>query len=270
AKTCAIKAGLDIVNVSWEDTARNKKSSWGPNISDMTLQVGKARMPVIRYPNFSDKTWDVRMEKIPLVIGNEQLIAPDNSSDKKKTFKTITLSEYLKKYHDYMSYPLRDGSGKIMEMNLFNEKEDTHVIMSSQCCMLPIASGDNVEVPFNISLYNYQGTSAQLIRCRNQKLFFNKHGIKADFLGQRLTEHRKMNNTDEKKNEGEMTIKEKQQSVIAIIQVPVLMDQSEIILKVKTLTGKDMSISVFPHTTIAATKALIQDKEGIPPEQQRL
>ncbi|ETO30462.1 hypothetical protein RFI_06655 [Reticulomyxa filosa] len=173
----------------------------GPNISDMTLQVDKTRMPVIRYSNFSDKTWDVRMEKIPLVIGNEQLAEPD--SDKKKaTFKTITLSEYLKNVHEYMSYPLKDGAGKIIRMNLCNEKEDTHVIMSAQCCMLPIPDGDNVEAPFNVSLYNYQasrcspsvltivstskGTSAQLIRHGNQKLFFNKHGTKAAFFGTKI------------------------------------------------------------------------------------
>ena len=42
------KVGLNINYVSWEDCVRNKGSSWGPCISDMTLRVNQACMPVIR------------------------------------------------------------------------------------------------------------------------------------------------------------------------------------------------------------------------------
>lgn len=58
--------GLQIVNVMWEDTARTPGSVWGANISDMTLQVRhpdrpnqRNLLPVIRHPNFTDKTGDV-------------------------------------------------------------------------------------------------------------------------------------------------------------------------------------------------------------------
>src|SRR5205807_8910444 len=60
--------GLDVLNLTWEDTGRYKGSAVGPNISDMTIQVGYGQrelesdvrcMPVIRYPNFSDKTCDI-------------------------------------------------------------------------------------------------------------------------------------------------------------------------------------------------------------------
>ena len=120
--------GLVINTVNYEDCARNKFSVWGPCISDMTLQVNNERMPVIREPNYTDKTWDIETDKIPLVVGNED----PNPGAK---LKTISLREYLENFNDYMSTPPKNGKKlNLIANDMFAKQSDKHVVMSSQCC----------------------------------------------------------------------------------------------------------------------------------------
>lgn len=195
--------GLDVINVTWEDTGRYEGSSVGPNISDLTLQVreplgaGTDRthlLPVLRYPNYSDTTGDVRIDKIWVKVGNQsnrsQLVA-------------VPLTELLSNMRAYLSDPSSlPGSGN------FLDRRDTHVLTSAQHVFMPLPKTGKVE--FTPVLYNYQssqgnpavltllvtreGTSATIIENWSgdqsyqqwgQQLFFNNKGQRTTFTAER-------------------------------------------------------------------------------------
>jgi len=223
ATTLAGEFGLSIQNVSWEDCARTKQSSWGPCISDMTLQVEKTPLPVVRLPNFTDVSWDQPLKNIPLNVGNEQ----------GKDLQQISLYEYLENISQYLHTP---GSIK----SLIAPERDSHAIMTSQACFLPVAEGTDTK--FNVCLKNYQsspnnpavlvivasssGTSAQVIDTRTaQTLYFNKNGEKASFMAKRLKDQRRERGEP---IEGEMTSEEKADNMILVIQVPLKQRQRHV------------------------------------------
>jgi len=195
--------GLDIVNLTWEDTGRFKGSAVGPNISDMTIQVRDDRgrpscMPVIRYPNFTDKTADVALDEIFLRVGNER----------GEKLKRVSLRHYLGDLRHYLSKP---RSWKGSQRSLLAPR-DRDVLVSAQACFLPVPKEGKAE--FNPVLFNYQsrlgapavlaimisreGTSATIIdnlrdsfssgSAWGQRLFFNLDGERASFTGTRLAE----------------------------------------------------------------------------------
>ena len=200
--------GLDLINVTWEDTGRYYDSAVGPNISDMTIQVQHVDpntgeyvltlMPVIRYPNFVDKTADISPDDFYLLVGNEE---GDN-------LKRVTLSEYLGDFRKYLSEP-RSWSGR---QDSLLAPRDSHVLVSAQAAFLPVPQ--HGEATFNPVLFNYQsyagdpavltivasreGTSATIIdNTRDafpagwswgQRLFFNQDGERASFTGERLSD----------------------------------------------------------------------------------
>jgi len=208
ARNIAKKYGLNILNVTWEDTGRFKNSSVGPNISDMTIQVQlmdpkteKYRlycMPVIRFPNFSDKTCDVKLENFYLLVGNED----------GKSLNKVNLRKFLGHLRWYLSKPnsWKGGRGSLLA------KRDTHVLVSAQACFLPIPKKGIAQ--FNPVLFNYQsykgnpavltilatreGTSVTIIdnqrdafqagRTWGQRLFYNHNGERASLTGKRLSD----------------------------------------------------------------------------------
>ncbi|HXV96875.1 MAG TPA: hypothetical protein VEC93_00525, partial [Anaerolineae bacterium] len=150
AQSLAAQYGLNILNVTWEDTGRYYNSAVGPNISDVTIQVQHqdpatgnfmpALMPVIRYPNFADLTADLSPDQFYLQVGNE----------KDEGLQRVTLTEYLGNFRRYLSNP---ASWTGQETSLLAEG-DTHVLVSAQAAFLPVPAQGQAQ--FNPVLFNYQ------------------------------------------------------------------------------------------------------------------
>jgi len=197
------RRGLNAVNLTWEDTGRYEGSSVGPNISDLTLQVrqstGNGRvttslLPVIRYPNFSDTTADVKAEQLWVRVGNQRAGAE---------LKALRLSEVLKHLKEYLTDPSSlKGSGNLLAAR------DTHFLVSAQHVFVPLPRTGKAE--FNPVLFNYQsypdnpavltllatreGLSARVIENKpgdqtfqgwGQQLFFNDKGQRTTFTAER-------------------------------------------------------------------------------------
>lgn len=129
----ASRRGLAVQNVNWEDTGRAQGSALGPNISDLTLQVGRREpsggfvatlMPVIRFPNFTDRTGDVPSDRFFVRVGNERSRQP---------LRSVALTDVLKDLKAFASMPesIR-GSGNLLA------PRDTHFLASAQAVFLPI------------------------------------------------------------------------------------------------------------------------------------
>lgn len=221
----ATASKLTLTTVSWEDNARSKNSSLGPCISDMTLGVGDHRMPLIRgSSNFEDETWDVDMDKITLVVGNES----------GSPLRSITLREYLSNFRAYLHSP--DACGGT-QTSLLTDVKEQHVICSAQACMLPVS--EDGEAKFNVRICNYQssprssavlvliasasGTSAQVVTGAVDRLYHNNNGQRAAFIAERLSKHRSTesgSSPSKTSKKAPMTDAEKEKNILLVIQVP--------------------------------------------------
>ena len=199
----AARYGLDVLNVTWEDTGRSVGSSVGPNISDLTLQVreplGRGNvqthlLPVIRYPNFSDTTADVRMDDLWIKVGNQH---------RRSTVTSVPLREVLANIRSFVSLP-----ADVIGDNDLTSRRDSHALVSAQHVFLPLPREGKAE--FTPVIYNYQsslsnpavlvllatreGTSMTVVENWSgdqsyqqwgQQLFFNDHGQETTFTGER-------------------------------------------------------------------------------------
>lgn len=202
---------LSVVNVAWEDTGRAEGSSVGPNISDLSLQVRRRGeggggfestvMPVIRFPNFSDRTGDIPSDRFFIRVNNEKRGNNPNS-----TLSSVPLTDVLKNIKAFASRPesiLGDG-------NMLAGR-DSHFLVSAQAVFLPIPKSGKAE--FNPVLFNYQsapgspavlailvtrqGASMQVIENRGedvtgagwgQELYFNNGGQRTAFTAERKSD----------------------------------------------------------------------------------
>nr|KAJ3418685.1 hypothetical protein HK105_007983 [Polyrhizophydium stewartii] len=217
AQALAREHQLAFTRVSWEDCARSKGSAWGPCISDMTLVVGKTWMPVLRAPNYTDSTMDIKLDSIPITVGNETQYEGTPT-------KRISLREYLANFDQYSD---AEVAGNLLWPT------DSHAIVSTQACFLPIESSGKAE--FHVGLFNYQstaqhpavlvlvateaGTSAQVVSGNRAGdiLYFNKHQSKCTFVAERLSTDRERRGVP---LEGAMTAEEEQRNYIMIVQIP--------------------------------------------------
>lgn len=231
---------LTIGFVKWEDTARNKGSSWGPNISDVTLDVDNKSFPIIGTKNYSDPTFDMSIDKFSVNVGNEK--------SKSGTMKNIPFKEYLQNLDQYISAKIT-GS-------MFRSR-DSMIVTSAQSCILPLQDG---KIAFNVRIHNYQydvenpsglvvvvsphGTSAQLITESRQKIYFNKCGNKAPYIAERLSDVRKASG---KLISGSMSNVEKENNVLFIFQIP---------LKQKERPRRNKSYDNFDLSSTTVKKSL--------------
>ena len=288
AQELASQHGLQILNVTWEDTGRYKNSSVGPNISDVTIQVqhkdqadGQFRlnlMPVIRYPNFGDTTADIPLERFYLLVGNEQ-------GDQ---LHKVNLKEYLGNFRRYLSDP---GSWVSRENSLLAPR-DSHVLVSAQAAFLPVPQEGKAE--FNPVIFNYQsyqsdpavlvivatreGTSATIIdNVRDafpagfswgQRLFHNRNGERASFTGQRLSDFRAQ---ELPSGDTPQAASENGLNMVMIIQVPlkqkhpmegdmVFFEAEEAVAAAPMETFKsDVEVAVIGHGTVEGPFTEIDD-----------
>ena len=238
AQQMARKLGLDILNVTWEDTGRYQNSSVGPNISDMTIQVAArdprteklaiSAMPVIRQPNFSDVTADIDPRQFTLLVGNQA----------NRDLKRVSLADFLNAPTAFMARPWQWKN----QIKTLSAPRDSKVLVSAQACFLPIPKQG--EATFNPVIFNYQsvkddpavltilatreGTSMTIIdntrdafesgSVWGQRLFHNQNGERASLTGTRQSEFVKANPNAEKS--APQIGKESGLNMVLLIQVP--------------------------------------------------
>jgi len=238
------RRNLALVNVAWEDTGRALGSALGPNISDLTLQVRRrdrggafasALMPVIRPPNFVDRTGDVPADRFFVRVGNERAGQP---------LRSVPLTDVLRDLSAFTSAPgTLAGTGSLLA------PRDAHFLVSAQAVFLPIPKTGKAE--FNPAIFNYQsapgspavltllvtreGTSARVIENRREdrtaagwgeELYFDDRGQRAAFTAERRSDVvQRIEAQGGPKDEADRSALAKGADVLFLVQVPLVHQQ---------------------------------------------
>ena len=274
AQQMAQKLGLNILNLTWEDTGRYKDSSVGPNISDMTIQVAArdprtekldiSAMPVIRQPNFSDVTADIDPRDFTLLVGNQA----------GRGLKRVSLGDFLKSPTAFMTRPWKwKGDAKTL-----SAPRDSKVLVSAQACFLPIPKKG--EAVFNPVIFNYQsvkddpavltilatreGTSMTIIdntrdafetgNLWGQRLFHNANGERASLTGKRESDFKAANPSAG--NAAPQAGKESGLNMVLLIQVPL---KQKNVMQPAMVMGEAMTMAAAPVAPVDRARSNVEN-----------
>lgn len=223
------KSKYNISRLVWEDTSRTKGSCWGKNISDMTLVLAhnKTLLPMIRWANFEDVTYDVLTDLFKLPVFDPALPAVANVAEgaNRQANKVTTLSDFLQNITTYVPGLKTKGP-------MFLPR-DVNVLASPQVCVVPLKDGS---IDFAVQLYNYQsnndpavltimvsqqGVAVKVLKGR-EILYHNNNGRCAWLNAIRLEDDRKARGEKITKVNSikELTGNELDANTILVIQVP--------------------------------------------------
>lgn len=141
-------AGVDISNVSWQDTGRHHGSSGGNNISDVRLnslyqdatgKLATLAQPIIRLPNFEDPTVDIDLDQVFVPVGNAWGVKPF----------AVSLSELLRYLPNFLSWREEIQGSLLLP-------RDSQVLVGAQASIMPVPKSG--QAYFTPSIYNYQST----------------------------------------------------------------------------------------------------------------
>ncbi|HEY6101018.1 MAG TPA: hypothetical protein VIW03_16395, partial [Anaeromyxobacter sp.] len=270
ARELASRHGLQLLNVLWEDTGRFQGSSVGPNISDVTIEVvsgdGAGRklalMPVLRFPNFTDRTADVRLDRIFLRVGNERKDGEE---------KVITLRDFLADPGRFLSFP---SAGGIKTGSLLAPR-DTHALVSAQAAFLPVPRQG--KATFHPVIFNYQSTAgspavltllvtrqgASLTVVDNardtvsggqswgQRLFFNAGGERAPLTAERISDVMERGTTSNGESAASLG---EDANLLLLVQVPLRFPERP----------RRSLLGALPKSVSAAPAPSLEMKRGLP------
>jgi hypothetical protein len=188
-------------------------------------------MPVIRFPNFTDRTGDIPAEKFFVRVGNQGAAGG---------LESVPLTDVLRNIRAFATVPDSiKGSGNLLA------PRDSHFLVSAQAVFLPIPKEGKAE--FNPVVFNYQsspgspavmtilitreGTSISVIentpgdrtQGSGQEIYFNNKGQRAAFTAERKSDvEQRIAAQGGPKTEADRSALAKGADVLFLVQIPLV------------------------------------------------